>query len=63
MRLFKTIAALAVIIVSMKTYGQSQIVSGKVTDQAGVTVPNASVRIVGTKTGTSADPMATSKLR
>ncbi len=41
--------------ISLSTQAQTKTISGKVTDQQGQPVPFASVRIDGTKTGTSAD--------
>src|SRR6516162_8138758 len=37
------------------TFGQTKQVTGSVTDISGSPIPNASIRIKGTKTGTSAD--------
>src|ERR1700759_1310824 len=54
MRIINLLTALT-ILVSMNVNGQSRPISGKVTDQAGAPIPNASVRIKGSQAGTSAD--------
>jgi len=54
MRIINLLTALT-ILVSIKVNGQSRPISGKVTDQAGMPIPNASVRIKGSQAGTSAD--------
>ncbi len=61
MRGYIAIAVLAIII-SQNAYGQSHLISGKVTDQTGVAVPGASIRIKGTQTGTTADANGDFKL-
>lgn len=61
MRGYFTIAVLA-IIMSMKAYGQSHLISGKVTDQTGVPVPGASIRLHGTQSGTTTDADGNFKL-
>jgi len=54
MRKFLTLLAVLVLSGSL-AFSQSEVVTGKVTDQAGQPVPFATVRVKGTKIGTSAD--------
>jgi len=54
MRKFLTLLAVLVLLGSL-AFSQSEIVTGKVTDQAGQPIPFATVRVKGTKIGTSAD--------
>ncbi|HWY33781.1 MAG TPA: carboxypeptidase-like regulatory domain-containing protein, partial [Nitrosopumilaceae archaeon] len=54
MRKFLTLLAVLVLFGSL-AFSQSKIISGRVTDQAGQPVPFATVRLKGTKIGTSAD--------
>ena len=54
MRKFLSLLAVLVLLGSL-AFSQSKVVTGKVTDQAGQPVPFATVRVKGTKVGTSAD--------
>ena len=54
MRKLLLLSALLVLFTSL-SFGQVKTVTGKVTDLAGQSIPFASIRIKGTKTGTSAD--------
>src|SRR5580765_4451832 len=54
MRKFLSLLAVLVLLGSL-AFSQSKVVIGKVTDQAGQAVPFATVRVKGTKIGTSAD--------
>ena len=54
MRKFLSLLAVLVLLGSL-AFSQSGVVTGKVTDQAGQPVPFASVKVKGTKIGTSAD--------
>jgi TonB-linked SusC/RagA family outer membrane protein len=54
MRKFLSLLAVLVLLGSL-AFSQSKVISGKVTDQAGQPVPFATVRVKGTKIGTSAD--------
>jgi TonB-linked SusC/RagA family outer membrane protein len=54
MRKFLTLLAVLVLLGPL-AFSQSRVVTGKVTDQAGQPVPFATVRLKGTKLGTSAD--------
>ena len=54
MRKFLSLLAVLVLLGSL-AFSQSKIVTGKVTDKAGQPVPFATVRVKGTKVGTSAD--------
>ena len=54
MRIINLLTALT-ILASIHVNGQSRPISGKITDQAGAPIPNASVRIKGSQAGTSAD--------
>ncbi len=54
MRKFLSLLAVLVLLGSL-AFSQSKVVIGKVTDQAGQPVPFATVRVKGTKIGTSAD--------
>ncbi len=54
MRKFLTLLAVLVLFGSL-AFSQSKIVTGRVTDQAGQPVPFATIRLKGTKLGTSAD--------
>jgi TonB-linked SusC/RagA family outer membrane protein len=54
MRKFLTLLAVLVLLGSL-AFSQSKIVTGRVTDQAGQPVPFATIRLKGTKIGTSAD--------
>src|ERR1700754_1642332 len=52
----KFLPLLAVLVLSsVLALAQSQTITGKITDQQGQTVPFATVRVKGTKAGTSAD--------
>jgi TonB-linked SusC/RagA family outer membrane protein len=61
MRILKLIVALALSL-TIKVNGQSRLISGKITDQSGAPIPNASIRIKGTPAGTSADAAGNFKL-
>jgi TonB-dependent SusC/RagA subfamily outer membrane receptor len=54
MRKFLSLLAVLVLMGSL-AFSQSKVITGKVTDQAGLGVPFASIRVKGTKVGTSAD--------
>jgi TonB-linked SusC/RagA family outer membrane protein len=54
MRKFLSLLAVLVLLGSL-AFSQSKVVIGKVTDQAGQPIPFATVRVKGTKIGTSAD--------
>jgi TonB-linked SusC/RagA family outer membrane protein len=54
MRKFLSLLAVLVLLSSL-AFSQSKLITGKVTDQAGVAVPFATIRVKGTKVGTSAD--------
>ena len=54
MRKFLTLLAVLVLLGPL-AFSQSRVVTGKVTDQAGQPVPFATIRLKGTKLGTSAD--------
>ncbi|HXB31120.1 MAG TPA: carboxypeptidase-like regulatory domain-containing protein, partial [Puia sp.] len=54
MRKFLTLLAVLVLFGSL-AFSQSKIITGRVTDQAGQPVPFATIRLKGTKIGTSAD--------
>ncbi len=54
MRKFLTLLAVLVLLGSL-AFSQSKVITGKVTDQGGQAVPFATIRIKGTKVGTSAD--------
>jgi TonB-linked SusC/RagA family outer membrane protein len=54
MRKFLTLLAVLVLLGSL-AFSQTKVVTGKVTDQAGQAVPFATIRVKGTKVGTSAD--------
>ena len=54
MRKFLTLLAVLVLIGSL-AFSQTKVITGKVTDQAGQPVPFATIRVKGTKLGTSAD--------
>lgn len=54
MRKFLSLLAVLVLIASL-AFSQTKVVTGKVTDQAGQAVPFATIRVKGTKVGTSAD--------
>ena len=54
MRKFLSLLAVLVLLGSL-AFSQSKVITGKVTDQAGQAVPFATIRVKGTKTGTSAD--------
>jgi len=54
MRKFLSLLAVLVLLGSL-AFSQVKVVTGKVTDQAGQPVPFATIRVKGTKTGTSAD--------
>ena len=54
MRKFLSLLAVLVLLGSL-AFSQTKVVTGKVTDQAGLAVPFATIRIKGTKIGTSAD--------
>jgi TonB-linked SusC/RagA family outer membrane protein len=54
MRKFLTLLAVLVLLGSL-AFSQSKVITGKVTDQAGQAVPFATIRIKGSKIGTSAD--------
>jgi TonB-linked SusC/RagA family outer membrane protein len=54
MRKFLSLLAVLVLLGSL-AFSQSKVITGKVTDQAGVAVPFATIRVKGTKAGTSAD--------
>ena len=54
MRKFLSLLAVLVLLGSL-AFSQSKVITGKVTDQAGQSVPFATIRVKGTKTGTSAD--------
>ena len=54
MRKFLSLLAVLVLLGSL-AFSQSQVVTGKVTDQAGQPIPFATVKVKGTKIGTSAD--------
>ena len=54
MRKFLSLLAVLVLLGSL-AFSQTKVVTGKVTDQAGQPVPFATIRVKGTKVGTSAD--------
>src|SRR5450432_2429279 len=54
MRKFLSLLGVLVLLVTL-AFSQTKAVTGKVTDQLGQSVPFATIRIKGTKTGTSAD--------
>ena len=43
------------LIIGLQTYGQTQKISGTVTDDTGATLPGATVVVVGTKLGAVTD--------
>ncbi len=54
MRKFLTLLAVLVLLGPL-AFSQTKVITGKVTDQAGQAVPFATIRVKGTKVGTSAD--------
>jgi len=61
MRILKLLAALTLLL-TLRVNAQTREVSGKITDQSGAPIPNASIRIKGTTNGSSADAAGNFKL-
>ncbi|MBS1947439.1 MAG: SusC/RagA family TonB-linked outer membrane protein [Bacteroidetes bacterium] len=62
MRKFKILLTGILLLVFLGTHAQRKEVTGKVTDATGNPVPGASIKIKGTKSGTSADANGTFKI-